>query len=96
MVDKLYHRANLRSSFRPIARFAVVLFSFVCDHATPPIIKKLWSKGIAMHVYGVSVYYAKSIIWTWVEPFEMNVKIERGSNLNLDNEPLLQYLGNLG
>ena len=27
------------------------------DHATPTENEKLWSKGIAMHVYSVSVYY---------------------------------------
>ena len=31
-----------------------------CDHATSPIIEKLRSKGVAMHAYGVSAYYA----WT--------------------------------
>ena len=30
----------------------------VCNHATPPIIEKLPSKGVAMHPYGVSVHYA--------------------------------------
>ena len=55
--DKPYHRANSRSSVRPIARFAVELQSFVCDGTSPPIIEKLWSKGVAMHAYGVSVYY---------------------------------------
>ena len=54
MVDKLYHRANPRSSFRPTVRFVVEIQRFVCDHATPPIIEKLWSKGVAMHAYGVS------------------------------------------
>ena len=58
MVDKLYHRANPRSSFRPIARFVVEIQRFVCDRATPPIIEKLRSKGVAMHAYGVSAYYA--------------------------------------
>ena len=58
MVDELYHRANLRSSLRPIVRFVVEIQRFVCDHATPPIIEKLWSKGVAMHAYGVSAYYA--------------------------------------
>ena len=53
MVDKLYHRANLHSSFRPIVHF-------VCDCATPPVIEKLTSKGIAMYVYDISTYYA----WT--------------------------------
>ena len=37
MVDKLYHRANPRSSLRPIARFVVEIQCFVCDRATPPI-----------------------------------------------------------
>ena len=57
MVDKPYHRANSRSSFRPIVRFAVEPQSFVCDRATPPTIEKLRSKGVAMHAHGVSVYY---------------------------------------
>ena len=57
MVDKLYHRANLHSSFRPIACFVVEIQCFVCDCATPPIVEKLRSKGVAMHAYGVSPYY---------------------------------------
>ena len=32
--------------------------SAVCDRATPSIIEKLQSKGVAMHAYGVSAYYA--------------------------------------
>ena len=58
MVDEPYHRANSRSNFRPMARFAIELQSFVCDRATPPTIEKLRSKGVAVHAYGVSVYYA--------------------------------------
>ena len=58
MVDKLYHRANPRSSFRPIIHFPVKLQCFVYDRATLLIIKKLRSKGVAMYVYGVSIYYA--------------------------------------
>ena len=58
MVDKLYHRANPRSSFRPAVRFVVEIQRFVCDRATPPIIKRLRSKGVAMHAYGISAYYA--------------------------------------
>ena len=57
MVDKLYHRANLRSSLRPTVCLVVEIQRFVCDRATPPIIEELQSKGIAMHVYGVSAYY---------------------------------------
>ena len=54
---KLYHRANPCSSFRLIACFAVELQRFVYDRATSSIIKKLRSKGVAMHVYGISIYY---------------------------------------
>ncbi len=57
MVDKPYHRAKPRSSFRPIARFTVELQRFVCDRATPPIIEKLRPEGIAMQPYGISVHY---------------------------------------
>ena len=52
---------------------------FVCDRATPPIIEKLRSKGVAMHAYGVS---AK---WTWAEPFEM---IEQELNFVVDDSRL--------
>ena len=45
-------------SLRPVARFVVKIQQFVCDHATPSIIEKLRSKGVAMHAYGVSAYYA--------------------------------------
>ena len=58
MVDKVYHRAKLRSSLRPIVCLVVDIQRFVCDCATPPIIEKLRSKGVAMHTYGVSAYYA--------------------------------------
>ena len=58
MVDKLYHRPNPRSSFRLIARFDVEIQRFVCNCATHSIIEKLRSKGVAMHAYGVSAYYA--------------------------------------
>ena len=57
MVDKLYHRANLRSSLRLIAHFVVEIQHFVCDRATTPIIEKLRSKGVAMHAYGIPAYY---------------------------------------
>ena len=58
MVDKLYHRTNPRSSLRLTVLFVVEIQCFVCDRATPPIIEKLPSKGVAMHAYGVSAYYA--------------------------------------
>ena len=56
--DKLYRTANSCSSLRPIARFAEELQRFVCDRTTPLLIEKLPSKGVAMHAYGISVYYA--------------------------------------
>ena len=59
MVDTLYHRANPRSSFRPTVGFIVEIQHFVRDHATPKIIEKLRSKGVAMHASGVPVYYAR-------------------------------------
>ena len=48
MVDKLYHRANPHSSLRPIVCLVVEVQRFVCDRATPPIIEKLRSKGVAI------------------------------------------------
>ena len=54
----LLNRANRPTSLRPIARFALELERFVHDHATPTENEKLRSKGVAMHTYGVSVYYA--------------------------------------
>ena len=56
--DKLFHRANSRSNLRLTARFAEELQHFVCDRTITPTIEKLLSKGIAMHTYGVSIYYA--------------------------------------
>ena len=92
MVDKLYRRANPRSSLRPIACFVVEIQCFVCDRTTPPIIEKLRSKGIAMHVYGwrfrILRVTRKSIKWTWVEPFEMNVKIGQELNFVVDDSRL--------
>ena len=58
MVDKLYHRAVPCSSFRLTVRFVVEIQRFVCDRTTPPNIEKLQSKGVAMHAYCVSAYYA--------------------------------------
>ena len=58
MVDKTYHTVNPHLSFRPTVRLVVEIQRFVCDRATPPIIEKFMSKGVAMHAYGVSAYYA--------------------------------------
>ena len=55
--DNLYHRANPCSGFRLIVCFAVELHRFLSDRTTPPKIDKLQSKSVAMHLYGVSVYY---------------------------------------
>ena len=46
MVDKLYYRANPRSSFRPTVRLVVEILRFVCDCATPPIIEQLLYKAL--------------------------------------------------
>ena len=53
--DKLYPRANPPASFRLIARFALEIARFVCDHATAI---ENESKGVAMYAYSVSVCYA--------------------------------------
>ena len=50
---------TIEPAFRfQIVCFAVELQHFLCDRATPPTIKKLRSKILAMHAYGISVYYA--------------------------------------
>ena len=66
--------------------FAMELGHFVCNCATPTIIEKLQSKGVAMHAYDISVYRIgwKSIKWTWAELFK--IKIEQGSNFIVNNE----------
>ena len=58
LISSSIYRPNPRSSLRTIARFIVEMQRFVCDRATPPMIEKLRSKGVAMHAYGVSAYYA--------------------------------------
>ena len=50
--------SNPCSSLRLIAHFFVEIQHFVCDRATPPIMEKLRSKGVAMHAYAVYAYYA--------------------------------------
>ena len=75
-------------------RFVVGIQRFVCDRATPPIIEKLRSKGVAMraHVWHFRILRLrvtrKSIKWTWEEPFEMNVKIEQELNSVVDDSRL--------
>ena len=70
MVDKPYHRANLRSSLRPIAHFAVDLQCFVCNCATPLTIEKLLSKGVAITDVSrgklvLRVVLRKNSRWAW-------------------------------
>ena len=60
ILDNLYHRASLCSSFRPIVHSALEVQRLVCDRAKPPIIEKLPSKGTAMYTCSIFVYY----IWT--------------------------------
>ena len=43
---------------QPIARFALELECFIHDRATPTENEKLQCKGVAMHAYSVSIYYA--------------------------------------
>ena len=63
-VDKLYHRANPRSSLRSIACFVVEIQRFVCDRATPPIIEKLRSNGCTRMAFPHTTVTRKSIKWT--------------------------------
>ena len=57
IVTKQLWYPHPRSDFRPITHFVVKLERFLCDRTTPPIIQKLRSKGVTMHVYGVSAFY---------------------------------------
>ena len=57
MISSTIELTRSRSSSRPIMRFVVEIQRFVCDRATPSIIEKLRSKGVAMHAYGISAYY---------------------------------------
>ena len=50
--------STIELSFRLTVHFVVKIQRFVCDRTTPLIKKKLRSKGIAMHAYGISAYYA--------------------------------------
>ena len=80
MVDKLYHRANQHSSFRPIVHLVVEIQCFVCTRTTPPIIEKLLSEGVAM-AFLHTTREPEISKWPWVGPFKMGTKIKQGSNL---------------
>ena len=45
------------ASLRPTARLVLELERFVHDHATCIESEKLWSEGVAMYAYSISVYY---------------------------------------
>ena len=65
--DKLYPRASLPISLRPIACFTLEIARFVCDLTT------------CIYAYSVSAYHActgNQLISTWVEPSEMNAMVE--------------------
>ena len=50
------------------------------------IFKADYVNGVAMHAYSVILRVTrKSIKWPWAEPFEVNVKIEQGSDFDVDN-----------
>ena len=68
MVDKLYHRANPHSSFRPTVCLDVEIWRFVCDRATPPITEKFGPKELLCMSYAevpMNAYpgYYCSIMW---------------------------------
>ena len=96
MVDKLYHRANPRSSFRLITRFVVEIQCFVCNRATPPIIEKLRSEGINCYArvwcFRILHVNQKSIKWPWAGLFEISVKIEQGSIFVVQNDSRLFFI----
>jgi hypothetical protein len=82
----LYHRANLPTSFRPIARFPLEIQRFVYDRATPIKIEKLRPEGAHVWRFRTLRIHQKSIKWPWAEPFEITAKVELGSNFVVDNE----------
>ena len=87
--DKLYHRANPRSSSRATVRFVVEIQRFVCDRATPPEItvqRRCYARVRRFRILRVTW---KSIKWTWAEPLEMNVNIEQELNFVVDNDSRL-------
>ena len=86
MVDKLYRRANPRSSLRPIVRLVVEIQRFVCNRATPQQSRNYELKALlcTRMAFPHTAVTRKSIKWTWAEPFEMNVKIEQEFNFVVD------------
>ena len=87
MIDKLYHRANQRSSFRPTVHLVVEIQRFVYDCATHPIIEKLCTHMAFLH----TTRDPESIKWTYGEPFEMNVKNKQELNFIVDNDSRLFF-----
>ena len=87
MANKLYHRANPRSSLGPITRFVVEIQHFVCDCTTPPI------RDIMVHRYCYARIWCFSILhvnWNglWTVPFE---KIEQGLDFIFQNDTRLFF-----
>ena len=56
-MHQLYPRANPPASLRLLAHFFLEIAHFVHDLAAHIEIEKLWSEGVAMYAYSVSVYY---------------------------------------
>ena len=94
MVDKLYHRANPGSAFRLIVHFVVEIQRFVCNHATPlknreiAVQRRCYACVWRFHILHVNW---KSIKWTWVELFKMNIKNEQGLNFVIGNDSRLFF-----
>ena len=87
--DKLYPRANPPASLRVITHFALEIVSFVYDRATRIENKKLWSKGVAMYAYSISVYYARTgsqLIGLGWSCSKMNAKVKLVVNFVINNE----------
>ena len=86
MVDKLYHRANPRTSFRPTVHFIVEIQHFaIAPHPNNREIsvqRRCYARVWCFRILRVT---RKSIKWTWAELFEINVKIEQGLNFVVDD-----------
>ena len=69
------------------------MLRFVHDLATHIEIKKLRSEGVAMYVYSISVYYARTRnqLNGHGGLFKINTRIEQGSNFVVDNKSRLFF-----
>ena len=93
MVDKLYHRANPRSSFRPTVRFVVERYStsFAIVPHGPNNREITVQRRCYARIWRFRILHVtrKSIKWTRAEPFEMNIKIKQELNFVVDNDSRL-------